>query len=146
LREGMSVELLRWGETRPLMGRVRRVEPGGFTKYSALGVEEQRVWVMVDITSPRKEWPRLGEAYRVNARFVLREAADALRAPASAIFPHDGGEAVFRIDGSRARLTPVRTGVKGGGLAEILEGLQAGDRLVVHPDRALEDGTRVRVR
>lgn len=146
LREGMNVELLRWGETRPLMGRVRRVEPGGFTKFSALGVEEQRVWVMVEITSPRSEWMNLGEAYRVNARFVLREVADALRAPASAIFPHGDGEAVFRIDGSRARLTPVRTGVQGGGLAEILEGLQAGDRLVVHPDRELEDGMRVRVR
>jgi len=146
LREGMSVELLRWGEGRPLLGRVRRVEPGGFTKYSALGVEEQRVWVMVEITSPREEWPHLGEAYRVNARFVLREMKDALRAPASAVFAQDGGEAVFRIDGSHARLTPVRTGVHGGGQVEVLEGLQAGDRLIVHPDRELEGGMRVRVR
>lgn len=146
LREGMHVELLRWGESRPLLGRVRRVEPGGFTKFSALGVEEQRVWVLVEFTSPREEWPRLGEAYRVNARFVLREATDVLRAPASAVFRHEGGEAVFRIDGSRARLTPVRTGLQGGGLVEILGGLQAGNRLVVHPDRELKDGARVRSR
>jgi len=146
LREGMLVELLRWGEPRPLQGRVRRVEPGGFTKFSALGVEEQRVWVLVEITSPREEWPRLGEAYRVNARFVLREATDVLRAPASAVFRQDDGEAVFRIDGSRARLTTVRTGLQGSGLVEILEGLQANDRLVVHPDRELEDGARVSAR
>jgi HlyD family secretion protein len=146
LREGMRVEILRWGESRPLLGRVRRVEPGGFTKFSALGVEEQRVWVLVEITSPREEWPRLGEAYRVNARFVLREAGDVLRAPASAVFQHEAGQAVFRIDGSRARLTPVRTGLQGGGLVEILEGLQANDRLIVHPDRELEDGARVSVR
>jgi HlyD family secretion protein len=146
LREGMRVELLRWGESQVLLGRVRRVEPGGFTKFSALGVEEQRVWVMVEIASPRVEWSRLGEAYRVNARFVLREAADVLRAPASAVFRRDKGEAVFRIDGSRARLVTVRTGLQGGGLVEILEGLQAGDRLIVHPDRELKDGSRVRVR
>lgn len=145
LREGMLVELLRWGESRRLLGRVRRVEPGGFTKFSALGVEEQRVWVLVEITSPREEWPRLGEAYRVNARFVLREAADVLRAPASAIFRHAAGEALFRIDGSRARLTPVRTGLQGGGLVEILDGLQANDRLIVHPDRELRDGARVKI-
>jgi HlyD family secretion protein len=146
LREGMKVELLRWGEVRPLAGRVRRIEPGGFTKFSALGVEEQRVWVRVEITSPREEWTRLGEAYRVNARFVLREVDDALRAPASAVFRHDGGQAVFRMSGSRAVLTPVRTGLAGGGWVEIVEGLEEGDRLVVHPDRELEDGARVRAR
>jgi HlyD family secretion protein len=146
LRDGMHVELLRWGESQPLLGRVRRVEPAGFTKFSALGVEEQRVWVLVEITSPREQWPQLGEAYRVNARFVLREVAEALRAPAGAVFRHDGGEAVFRIVGGRARLTPVRAGVQGGGSVEILEGLQAGDRLIVHPDRELKDGARVRAR
>lgn len=146
LREGMAVELLRWGGTPPLAGRVRRVEPGGFTKFSALGVEEQRVWVIVEITSPREEWASLGESYRVNARFILREAADALRVPASAVFRHAGGPAVFRIDGSRARLTPVRTGVEGEGWVQVEDGLVAGDGVVLHPDRELEDGARVRVR
>jgi len=146
LREGMRVELLRWGEAAPLHGRVRRVEPGGFTKFSALGVEEQRVWVMVEITSPRSEWVNLGEAYRVNARFVLNEVADTLRVPASAIFRNDSADAVFRIDGSRARLAVVKTGLRGGGWGEIVEGLRAGDRVVVHPDRELSDGQRVRAR
>lgn len=146
LREGMRVELLRWGGAPPLLGRVRRVEPGGFTKFSALGVEEQRVWVMVEITSPREEWANLGEAYRVNARFILREATDALRAPASATFRGDGGMAVFRIDGSRARLTPVRIALEGEGWVQIEEGLAEGDRVVLHPDRELEDGQRIRIR
>ena len=146
LREGLRVELMRWGKAKPLAGRVRRIEPGGFTKFSALGVEEQRVWVIVEITSPRDEWINLGEAYRVNARFVLNEAADTLRVPASAVFQDDGGDAVFRIDGSRARLAPVRAGLRGGGWVEVLEGLEAGDRVVVHPDRELADGQRVRSR
>ena len=146
LREGLRVELMRWGKARPLAGRVRRIEPGGFTKFSALGVEEQRVWVIVEITSPRDEWINLGEAYRVNARFVLNEAADTLRVPASAVFRSDGGDAVFRIDGSRARLAPVRAGLRGGGWVEVREGLEAGDRVVVHPDRELSDGQRVRSR
>jgi HlyD family secretion protein len=146
LREAMRVELVRWGEDRPLLGQVRRIEPGGFTKVSALGVEEQRVWVILELDSPRAEWARLGEAYRVNARFLLREAGDVLRAPASAVFRHEDGEAVFRIDGGRARLTPVRIGISGSGWVEIREGASAGERLVVHPDRELADGARVAAR
>ena len=146
LRGGMRVELLRWGGGPPLAGRVRRVEPGGFTKFSALGVEEQRVWVIVDITSPREEWASLGEAYRVNARFVLRESADALRVPSSAAYSADGGRAVFRIDGGRARRTAIEPGIEGEGWLEVKGGLSTGDRVVLHPDRELEDGQRVRVR
>lgn len=146
LREGTRTELLRWGEGRPLLAEVRRVEPGGFTKFSALGVEEQRVWVILDIISPREEWARLGDAYRVNARFVLREVQDVVRAPASAVFPHGDGSAVFRLDGSRARLTPVRVGVRGSATVEILEGLEPDTEVIVHPDRELQDGARVEPR
>ena len=146
LREGMRVELLRWGEEQPLPGRVRRVEPGGFTKVSALGVEEQRVWTIVELTGGHEAREWLGEAYRVNARFVLREREDTLRAPASAVFRHGDGQAVFRIDGRRARLVPVEAGLQGGGWVEILDGLAEGARVVVHPDRELDDGNRVRAR
>ena len=146
LREGMRVELLRWGGEPALPGRVRRIEPGGFTKTSALGVEEQRVWTIVELTGAAEAWQRLGEGYRVNARFVLDEHEDALRVPASAMFRHGDGHAVFRIDGRRARLTPVRTGLHGGGWVEIIDGLAEGARVVVHPDRALEDGARVKER
>jgi HlyD family secretion protein len=146
LRAGMAVELLRWGGAPALDGHVQRVEPGGFTKFSALGVEEQRVWVIVDITSPRSEWKSLGEAYRVNARFILRQVADTLRVPASATFRHGDGTAVFRIDGSRARLTPVEAGIEGEGWVQVSAGLAERDRVVLHPDRELEDGGRVRIR
>ena len=146
LRPGMPVGLLRWGETRPLAGRVQRIEPGGFTKVSALGVEEQRVWVIVELTSRRVEWEHLGEAYRVNARFELRAVDDALRVPASAVFRHGSGDAVFRLVGSRAVLTPVAIGLQGGGFAQVVKGLTAGDTVIVHPDRALADGARVRLR
>jgi HlyD family secretion protein len=146
LRDGMQVELLRWGGAPPLAGRVRRVEPGGFTKFSALGVEEQRVWAIVEITSPRSEWTSLGDAYRVNARFILREADGVLRVPSSATFSQDGATAVFRIDGSRARLTKVEPGIEGEGWVQVNAGLAQGDRVVLHPDRKLEDGQRVRIR
>lgn len=146
LRPGMQVELVRWGEAQSLQGRVRRVEPGGFTKVSALGVEEQRVWVIVDITSPHALWHHLGEAYRVNARFLLREAAPALRVPASAVFADGDTTSVFRISEGKARRTTVVVGLQGEGWAEIRKGVSAGDTVIVHPDRALEDGGRVRDR
>jgi len=146
LREGMPVQLQRWGEAAPLAGRVRRVEPAGFTKISALGVEEQRVWVIVEITSDRERWLRLGDAYRVNARFELARREDVARVPSSALFRDDAGWAVFRIDGGRARRVAVQTGLQGGGWSEVTSGLAPGDRVVVHPDRSLADGARLRLR
>lgn len=146
LRAGMPVELLRWGGGQTLPGRIARVEPGGFTKVSALGVEEQRVWTIVELVGDPAAWERLGEGFRVNARFVLDERDDTLRVPASAVFRHLDGEAVFRIDGGGARLTEIQTGLRGGGWVEILDGLQEGARVVVHPDRGLEDGDRIQER
>ena len=146
LREGMPVDLLSWGESEPLQGSVRRVEPGGFTKFSALGVEEQRVWVIVDLLSERERWERLGDAYRVNARFLLSEVLDTVRVPLSATFRDDGGIAVFRLQDGRAQLTHIRLGLQGGGHAAVVDGLAAGDQVIVHPDRVLEDGARVRAR
>lgn len=146
LRPGMQVELVRWGQAQSLQGRVRRVEPGGFTKVSALGVEEQRVWVIVDITSPHALWHHLGEAYRVNARFLLREAAPALRVPASAVFFEGDTASVFRVADGKAHRTRVVVGLQGEGWAEIRKGLSVGETVIVHPDRSLEGGDRVRDR
>lgn len=148
LRPGMRVALLRWGGTPALEGEVRRVEPLAFTKVSALGVEEQRVWVIIDLLQPAQDRAGLGEGYRVHARFVLQEATDTLNLPAGALFRTgnggaEGGWAVFRIEGGRARLRPVETGLHGGGRVEIRSGLQAQDRVVLHPPRDLADGTRV---
>jgi HlyD family secretion protein len=146
LRPGMSVELLRWGQPQPLAARVQRIEPGGFTKVSALGVEEQRVWVIMAIDSPREAWEGLGDAYRVDARFVLDQRTEALRLPTSALFRTGEQWAVFRLDNGRARLTPVQVGLRGGLVAEVLAGLAEGDRVIVHPDRELEDDARVAAR
>lgn len=100
---GSKVILDRWGGEATVQGVVRVVEPSGFTKVSALGVEEQRVRVIVDITSPREAWQRLGDGYRVEARFVLWEGADVLQLPTSALFRNGAGWAVFAVEGGRAR-------------------------------------------
>lgn len=146
LREGMAVQLTRWGGEGHLDGRVRRVEPSAFTKVSALGVEEQRVLVYVDIVSPREQWVRLGDAYRVNARFILAESMEVPRVPQSALFRHGDGLAVFVIESGRARLVPVAIGLRGGLWAAVVDGLAEGARVIVHPDRELSDGARVRQR
>jgi HlyD family secretion protein len=143
---GSNVILDRWGGEGSLQGVVRVVEPSGFTKISALGVEEQRVRVIVDLTSPRDVWQRLGDGYRVEARFVLWEGADVLQLPTSALFRHGEGWAVFAIDGRRARLTPVTTGQRAGLTTQLLSGLAAGARVVSHPDDKISDGTRVKPR
>jgi HlyD family secretion protein len=141
--EGGRVIFERWGGP-PLEGRVRVIEPAGFTKVSALGVEEQRVWVIADIVAATEQWQRLGDGYRVEARFVLWEGDDVLQVPESALFRHDAGWAVFVADGGRAGLTPVEVGRRNGLRAEILGGLQAGDRVIAHPPSELESGDRVR--
>ncbi|MCD6705815.1 MAG: HlyD family efflux transporter periplasmic adaptor subunit [Thiobacillus sp.] len=143
---GSKVILDRWGGERPVEGRVRVVEPSGFTKISALGVEEQRVRVIVDFSSPREAWARLGDGYRVEARFVLWEGRDVLQLPTSALFRHGEGWAAFVLDGRRARLAPVELGQRGGLATQVAAGLKAGDRVVAHPDETIEDGVRVKPR
>ncbi|MBI5463190.1 MAG: HlyD family efflux transporter periplasmic adaptor subunit, partial [Gammaproteobacteria bacterium] len=143
MRAGIPVEFTRWGGTDPLAGRVRVVEPTGFTKISALGVEEQRVRIIADIDAPMETWARLGDGYRVEANFILWQGADVLQIPASALFRQDKGWAVFRYDGSRARLHPVEVGHNNGFAAEIVKGLNADDAVIVHPSDAIADGVRV---
>ncbi len=139
----MPVEFTRWGGSEVLTGRVRVVEPTGFTKISALGVEEQRVRVIADITAPPASWTRLGDGYRVEADFILWHSDDVLQIPASALFRHADGWAVFRYTAGRARLQPVEVGHNNGFAAEIVAGLQAGDEVIVHPSDAVGDGVRV---
>ncbi|MGE5319227.1 MAG: efflux RND transporter periplasmic adaptor subunit [Hyphomicrobiaceae bacterium] len=143
---GSKVILDRWGGNQLIDGRVRVVEPGGFTKISALGVEEQRVRVIVDFTSPRAAWARLGDAYRVEARFVLWQGEDVLQLPTGALFRQGKGWAVFRLEGGRAREAPVEIGQRAGLATQVLSGLKAGDRVVAHPDETIHEGVRVRPR
>jgi len=139
-----AVVLERWGGGSLLQGRVRLVEPVGFTEISALGVEEQRVPVIVDLTSPREEWQRLGDGYRVEARFILWAEEDVLQIPTSALFRTGEGWAVFLLGDGRAQLRPVEVGRRTGLRAQILSGLEPGDLVIVHPDDRIADGVRVR--
>ena len=102
---GMRAVVDGWGGGRVLAARVSRVEPFGFMKISALGVEEQRVWVVVDFDEDREHWRALGDGYRVEVRVVIYERDDALKIPTSSLFRHGEGWAVFAVDGGRARLT-----------------------------------------
>ena len=135
----------RWGGDQTLEGVVRTIEPVGFTKISALGVEEQRVWVIADLTSPRDMWLTLGDGYRVEANFILWEAGDVLQLPANALFRHADGWAVFSVENGRARRREIETGQRNGLVAEVLGGLDAGARVILHPDDRIEDGIRVEV-
>jgi HlyD family secretion protein len=136
----------RWGGEGTLAGVVRVVEPSGYTKVSALGVEEQRVRVIVDFTSPRTAWARLGDGYRVEARFIVWEGADVLQVPAGALFRHRSGWAVFAVRDGRAALTPVEVGQRAGAAVEVNAGVAAGDPVIGHPDDRVEDGVRVKAR
>ncbi|MDV3238581.1 MAG: efflux RND transporter periplasmic adaptor subunit [Gammaproteobacteria bacterium] len=143
IRPGMRVEFSRWGGDGILEGRVRVIEPTGFTKVSALGVEEQRVLVIADITSPPEQWSRLGDGYRVEASFILWEGDDVLQIPASALFRHGDGWAVFTLDAGRAHLAPVTVGHSNGFAAQIVDGMTEGAPVIVHPSDAIADGVRV---
>ncbi|MDA1098376.1 MAG: efflux RND transporter periplasmic adaptor subunit [Proteobacteria bacterium] len=132
-----------WGGAQSLKGRVRRIEPYGFTKVSALGIEEQRVKVIVDFTDPPALWQRLGHGYRVVTRIVRWRRADALQVPLSALFRVRGAWSLFKVQDGRARLTRVEVGHMNQRSAEILSGLEAGDSLVLHPSDSIEDGIKV---
>jgi HlyD family secretion protein len=143
---GTRVRFERWGGNGALDAVVRTVEPVGFTKISALGVEEQRVLVIVDFTSPVEHWQRLGDGYRVDALFILWEGADVLHAPTSALFRHGEHWAAFVVEDNRAVLREVRIGHRGGLSVELLDGVAEGSRVITHPSDAIKDGVRVHVR
>ena len=146
-RVGAPVRIERWGSPGALEGRLRRIEPAAFTKISALGIEEQRVNVLIDITSPPASWQALGDGYRVGVRIVTVSQPSALRVPVSAVFPVPGeGMTVFVVTEGRARLVPVDIGGRNGAEAWVLGGIQAGAEVVVYPPAALRDGARVKAR
>lgn len=145
LQPGGRVRLDGWGGPE-LEAVVRRIEPVGFVDISALGVEEQRVQVVADIVSARREWQELGDGYRVDASFLLWQSDDVLNIPAAAVFHRNGEPFVFRVVEGVARLTPITTGQSNGLFTVVESGLDEGDQLVRHPDRQLSDGVRVRAR
>ena len=156
-KPGSRVLIERWGGPTALEGRVRSVEPGAFTKVSALGVEEQRVRVLIDITSPQAAWQALGDGYRVSVRIVTLAEDKAVQVPVSAVFPLPAGSnganadaaprfAVFVSDGGRARLVPVVLAARNGSAAWIRSGLATGQQVIVYPPAAVRDGARIAAR
>jgi HlyD family secretion protein len=143
IRPGTELELLRWGGPRPLRAVVRTVEPTGFTHISALGVEEQRVWVIADLVSPRADWQQLGDGYRVEAKFLLWHEDEVLQVPASALFRVGEDWSVYVAEQGKARLRTVRVGRSSGLATQVLDGLQAGETVILHPDDRIEAGVRV---
>jgi len=153
---GSRVMVERWGGPTTLQARVRSVEPAAFTKVSALGVEEQRVRVVIDLISAQAEWQGLGDGYRVSVRIVTLSEDNALQVPVSAVFPLPaGGEAVgdgstaaarhavFVVDGGRARQVPVELVARNGSAAWIRSGLTSGQQVIVYPPATVRDGVRV---
>ncbi|MSU64769.1 MAG: HlyD family efflux transporter periplasmic adaptor subunit [Opitutus sp.] len=143
IKPGARVMLEQWGGPAPLSARVRLVEPSAFTKISALGVEEQRVYVVADFTDPIERRPTLGDSYRVEARVVTWENPNTLRVPAGALFQRRGEWQAFLLAGGRARLHRVKVGQSNGVESEVLEGLTEASQVVVYPGDKVLDGTRI---
>jgi HlyD family secretion protein len=146
IEPGQRAEIVGWGGEGALDARVRRVEPFGFTKISALGIEEQRVNVVLDLAAPREEWRALGHGYRVIVRVIGWEADDALAVPVTALFRRAGSWQMFVDDGGVARLRAVDVGHRAGLQVQIRHGLAAGDVVLVNPPEVLEDGARINAR
>lgn len=143
---GARVLIEDWGGPRPIEARVRLVEPSAFTKISALGVEEQRVNIIIDFAEPMAGLPALGDGYRVQARIVIDEAADVLLVPTGALFRHGGAWAAFVLADGRAARRELEIGRRNDTVAEVLSGLAAGDRVVLYPSDRVVDGVKLHPR
>ncbi|MBI4658587.1 MAG: efflux RND transporter periplasmic adaptor subunit [Verrucomicrobia bacterium] len=141
---GTRVELEQWGGSKPLEARVRLVEPAAFTKVSALGVEEQRVNVIADLLTSRKDRLSLGDNFRVEARIIAWENHQALKIPSGALFRRGEHWGVFVMAAGRAHLRPVQVGRSSGAEAQIMEGLKEGETVILYPGDRVKEGQRVR--
>lgn len=145
-RPGTRVAIERWGGP-PAEGRVRLVEPAAFTKVSALGIEEQRVNVLIDVDKAPDAWRTMGDGFRVGVRVITGSADNAVLVPVGALFPFsDGGTAVYRIEGGRAALQAVELDGRNGSMAAVRSGLKPAQEVIVYPPPTVADGKRVRVR
>ncbi len=146
IRPGAQVKIENWGGQGTLDGRVRRIEPMAFTKISTLGVEEQRVNVLVDIVSPPEQWQGLGDAYQVDTRIVVFTEADATIVPSGALFRRNGSWNVFAVVGGYAELRPVTLMRRSGRLASVAAGLAPQDIVINYPSDKIASGVRVKSR
>ena len=143
LASGCAVFIDDWGGGRTLAGHIRRIEPSWFMKVSALGVEEQRVNVIIDFADPEAAAQQLGDAYKVEVRAVVWEKADAVKVPVGALTRQGDHWAVFAVDGGRAGLRVVDVGQRNNEEAEVITGVTPGQQVILHPPDSLKDGGRV---
>ncbi len=146
IQKGTKVFFKRWGGDGILEGVVRVVEPSGFTKISSLGVEEQRVFVIADITSPSENWSALGDGYRLEAHFVIWDGKDVLQIPTSSLFRVNDDWAVFVEEKGKAQQRLLKIGNRNGLVAEIISGLNEKEKVIAHPDDTVNNGVRVNER
>lgn len=144
VRAGDPATITDWGGAAPLAARVRRAEPSGFTKVSALGVEEQRVNVLLDPAGQTEQWSALADGFRVVVHIMIWDKQDVVRVPVSALFRQGNGWAAFVLHGQRAVRTGIAVGHANDEVAEILAGLRAGEQVIIHPSDRVRDGVRVR--
>jgi HlyD family secretion protein len=146
VRPGAKVFLEHWGGEEPLEARVRLIEPSAFLKVSALGVEEQRVWVIADLTSTPEKQRVLGDGYRVEARIVVWEKDDVLKVSAGALFRQGDSWGVYVIEQGRAVLHTVQVGQGNGLEVEVLDGLSEGEQVIIHPSDRIKPGAKAKPR
>jgi HlyD family secretion protein len=146
VRSGANARIEDWGGGQTLSARVSRIEPVAFTKVSALGVEEQRVNVRLDLLDPQAAWERLGHEFRVYVRIRVWRGEDVIRVPLAALFRRGADWAVFRVVNGKARATPVSIDHRNTEFAEVLEGLSPGDIVILHPSDQVEDDVAVESR
>ncbi|MEM7433593.1 MAG: efflux RND transporter periplasmic adaptor subunit [Myxococcota bacterium] len=146
IRPGAPAEIVRWGGNKPLRAHVRNIEPSAFTKLSALGVEEQRVNVIIDLDEPREVWASLGDGYRVESRISVWEGEDVLHVPASSVFRVGEGWGTFAVEDGEASLREVELGQTNGLDTQVLSGLEEGERVIAYPSDSVRDGVTVRTR
>lgn len=142
IKQGAMVQIDGWGGPA-IQGRVTRVDPAGFLKISALGIEEQRVRVTMDLVDPPESWSRLGHDYRVIVHVIVWNSNNVLTVPVGALFRNGEEWAIFAVKGGRARVTSVKIGSRNSRIAEVSSGLSEGDRVVLHPSDRVKDGVAV---
>jgi HlyD family secretion protein len=146
VRPGMPARLVHWGSEPPLRAKVRRVEPSAFTKTSALGVDEQRVNIVLDPEGPSEDWRALGDGFAAEIEITVWSKSDVMQVPASALFRRGAGWAVFTVRRGRAVIRDVQTGHRSLLRTEIVNGLESDGIVVVHPGASVHEGTRVSFR
>ncbi|MDZ4287780.1 MAG: HlyD family efflux transporter periplasmic adaptor subunit, partial [Prosthecobacter sp.] len=146
IKPGAEVSVEQWGGDNPLKGRVRLIEPAAFTKVSALGVEEQRVFVLSDLEATPQEAKSLGDRYRVEVRVAIWHSDDVLLVPAGALYREGSEWKTFVYDNGKARVATVQTGRTDGRKTEVTGGLKLDDKVLMHPPDSVKDGVAVRER